>query len=169
LFLLALAMAVAASMLRLRFMPVAEGALMTDFPFWGLTLGCLLVAADLLRFLLLWSRLKGLLHEIALVPMASRFNGLPEKVWSTFRGYLFPPRPRESHARLPAQQLGLLGLETQRLLDGPSGGDPDPERRAQLQRVANRITEFQVAEERVRQNLAATNGLRTLARTRARR
>jgi hypothetical protein len=97
------------------FMPTPEGRFMSWFFFTALTLGFLFVAANLIRFCVLWSRLKDLLRELTLIPMATRFGKLPEIVVNEFHGYLFPRRVRQAHReRVQEQQLVPLYQETGR-------------------------------------------------------
>jgi hypothetical protein len=112
---------------------VVEGPFWDTVFFFGLTLGFLLVAFNLFRFLAYWSRFRKLLHELTLVPMMGAFAKLPDKVTTVFGGYLRPPRPRGAHLSIPLHQLTPLADETHRLLDEmsqrptrlpPSGEEP---------------------------------------------
>jgi hypothetical protein len=98
------------------FPPTVEGRWWTDLFYFGFIIGGFLVVFNLLRLLILWSRLKDLCHEIAGIPMMGAFSRLPAKLTSVFGGYLGPPRPRLSHLRVPIHQLRLLQQETERLL-----------------------------------------------------
>jgi hypothetical protein len=102
--------------LSLLFLPTVEGPFWTWLLFCGITLGSLLVAVNVLRFLALWSRFKSLCHEISLIPMTGAFSRLPAKVTSVFGGYLKSLRPRLSHLRVPLHQLRLLRQEMEQLL-----------------------------------------------------
>jgi hypothetical protein len=163
LILLLVVLVTGACLLRLRFLPTAEGPLTSEVFYWGLALGSLLVVANLLRFLALWSLLRGLLHEIALLPMAGQFGRLPAKVTGVFGGYLFPPRPRASHARVHAQQLGLLRRETERLLAEPAGKDEFGVTRKELKVVADMITVYEDKMNERLEKLAAKGAKGTTA------
>jgi hypothetical protein len=104
--------------------PMPEGRGWDRVFFFGFVLGYIVIALNLVRFLLLWKRLKKLLHEIALVRMMNAFERLPHKVAVVFGGYFSTQRPRLSQLRIPHHQLGLLRIETERLaamLSHPEG------------------------------------------------
>jgi len=103
------------------YLPSAEGMIWTRLFFLTFTFGFFLVAANLLRFLLLWWRLKKLLGQIAFLPMTRAFSELPLKVRTIFASTLplglAHSRPHRSAMRLSYHLAGLLREETKRLLE----------------------------------------------------
>ncbi|HEY7424537.1 MAG TPA: hypothetical protein VH682_09940 [Gemmataceae bacterium] len=124
------------------FLTTAEGFLWSWPFFAAFSIGFFLVAANVLRFWMLWSRLKKLLGEIALLPMARAFNQLPQKVRLAFAGYLPPKRAHLSEMRLPYHQLELLRTETGQLQKDPELKD-DP----QLRDIKTKLDTFKAEED----------------------
>jgi hypothetical protein len=111
------------------YLPTAEGPLWSWLLFFAFAAGFFLIALNLVRFLVVWWRLKKLLSEIALVPMMRAFDQLPAKLVTAFGGYLSPRRLRLSQLHIPLHQLGLLRAETARLLKKPLVADPEVQSR----------------------------------------
>ncbi len=102
--------AVAFTLMRLlhRFLPTLEGETFDRVIMIGFALVSFCVLYKFMQFLLLWRRVKRLLHEISRLPMLKAYARLPAKVSSVFGSYLYPPRHRSSHLEIPRHLLGLL-------------------------------------------------------------
>jgi hypothetical protein len=105
------------------YLPTVEGRLWTGLFIITFTLGFFLVAVNLLRFWLIWRRVRKLLHTIAILPMARAFSQLPLKVRAVFSSTLplgrAQSRVHKSTFHLAYHQIGLLNEETERLLQDP--------------------------------------------------
>ncbi len=168
------------------YLPVAEGPAWDRVFQLGFLVAYVLIAINLTRLLFLWSRVKKLLHAIALLPMAVSFRHLPDAVAANFGGYLYSRRPYSSHLWLPEHQLDLLARSTQELAeafpprtyqaaDGGSGFDlaearaamefAEMLRRRPGQQPREPDPDLTPGEIRTRFALRARRFLRVLART----
>jgi hypothetical protein len=96
----------------------------------GFLIACLLNVVNLMRLIFLWSLLKKLLHQIAVVPMVRAFDRLPDAVTKAFGGYFFGHKPHFAQLHLPIHQLGLIAAAGRELTaprpDGTPGTFPGP-------------------------------------------
>jgi hypothetical protein len=121
--------------------PIPEAAGWSRLLLCGFIAGYFLTAVSFARFLLLWSQIKKLLHEITLIPMMGAFEHLPARVRSFFGGHLYTGRPRLDDLRLPLHQLELLRAETQHLL-AKTGSQAVQKHAKDLEEVAAEIQAF---------------------------
>jgi hypothetical protein len=91
-----------------RFLPTPDGPVFDFMIMAGFAFLAFLLVYKFLQLLLLWRRVKRLLHDIALLPMLKAFDRLPGKVSSVFRGYFYPRRQRNAHLAVPRHLFEIL-------------------------------------------------------------
>jgi hypothetical protein len=91
-----------------RFVATAEGAWYDRTLKAGFALFVVALLVALLYARLLWKRLRRLLRQIVLLPMAPAFGRIPGMVTSLFGPYLSSPRHRDRGRVLRLQQLSAL-------------------------------------------------------------
>src|SRR5262249_21647828 len=100
--------ALALARLLVHFLPTAEGPLF-DWVFrLGFAIFAVFLVSAFFQFWHLWRRLRKLLEQAALLPMAEAFDRLPAKIASGFGPYLSSLRPRLSRLAVPVQQWSDL-------------------------------------------------------------